>query len=181
MRLYEDTAPEVLNVTDLLDQEMPAENPENKGETGDGEAEAQDIRSQLRLLALSGDAARTGLAKVALGTRAAISALKEEEARLHRRRKIMENKLGIIMEVLDQYCGGETTDLGVATLYYRKNTRIEVSDVYAAAAWLLENGYTDCFHQPDPEIRRTQVGHLLDEGIQVPGVERITGKSCCLR
>ena len=150
-------------------------------ETGEIPANEDEIIAQINALALKREDILSYLAKLALDSKATVQAMKAEEKRLHDRRQMMENRQERLISILDRECGGKKTDLGVATLCYRKSSRVEVSDEKAAIDWLKKTGHHDCYRQPDPEISRLYVGKLLDAGEQVPGVERVTGISCYLR
>ena len=93
----------------------------------------------------------------------------------------MERKKDRLLNILDRECGGEKTDLDVATLYYRKNRHVEVSDAEAAVDWLRRKGYSECYRIPKPEIYKTNVGKLLDSGEEIPGVELVSTTSCYLK
>ena len=150
-------------------------------ETGEIPANEDEIIAQINALAMKREDILEYLAKLALEAKATVQAMKAEEKRLHDRRQTMENKQDRLISILDRECGGQKTDLGVATLCYRKSSRVEVSDEKAAIEWLKKTGHHDCYRQPDPEISKLYVGKLLDAGEQVPGVERVTGISCYLR
>ena len=121
------------------------------------------------------------LAKCVLNYRSDITALKAEEQRLKERRQLIERKEEHLMQILDRECAGEKTDLGVATLNYRKTTRVVVQDAKAAIQWLTENGHPDCCRIPDPEVSKSDVGRLLKAGTEVPGVHLISSLSCSLK
>ena len=121
------------------------------------------------------------LAKLVLNTRSQMAALKEEEKRLKERRTSLERKDTRIMEILDRECAGEKTDCGVATVCYRKTTKVEVGDDATAVSWLMENGHTQCYRVPAPEISKTEVKKLLAAGTEVPGVALVQDYSCSLR
>ena len=171
MKLYEINN----QIENLLDALEP--NPE----TGEIPANEDDIIAQINALALKREDILEYLAKLALDAKATVQAMKAEEKRLHDRRQSMESKQDRLISILDRECGGKKTDLGVATLCYRKSTRVEVNDEKAAIDWLKKTGHHDCYRQPDPELSKLYVGKLLDAGEQVPGVERVTGTSCYLR
>lgn len=121
------------------------------------------------------------LAKLVLNTRAEVAGLKEEEKRLKERRAMLERKDDRLMAILDRECNGEKTDCGVATVSYRKTTRVEVGDDSAAISWLMQNGYPQCYKVPAPEISKTEVKKLLSAGTEVPGVALVQDYSCSLR
>ena len=114
------------------------------------------------------------LAKLVLNTRSQMAALKE-------RRASLERKDTRLMEILDRECAGEKTDCGVATVCYRKTTKVEVGDDATAVSWLMENGHTQCYRVPAPEISKTEVKKLLAAGTEVPGIALVQDYSCSLR
>lgn len=171
MRLYE-VNQEIENLLEALEPDP---------ETGEIPANEDEIIAQINTLAMKREDILSYLAKLALDVKASVQAMKAEEKRLHDRRQIMEHRQERLISILDRECGGQKTDLGVATLCYRKSTRVEVNDEKVAIDWLKKTGHHDCYRQPDPEISKLYVGKLLDAGEQVPGVERVTGISCYLR
>ena len=171
MKLYEVNQ----QIEDLLNQLEP------DPETGEIPSNEDEIIAQINALALKRDDILQYLAKLALNTKATVQSMKDEEKRLHSRRQRMEQKQERLIAILDRECGGQKTDLGVATLCYRKSTRVEINDEKAAIDWLKKTGHHDCYRQPDPEISKLYVSKLLDAGEQVPGVERVTDVSCYLR
>jgi len=121
------------------------------------------------------------LAKLVLNTKSEVAALKEEEQRLKERRGNKERKIDRLMGILDRECAGEKTDCGVATVCYRKTTKVDVADGAAAISWLMENGYDSCYKQPAPEVSKSEVKKLLQRGTEVPGVSLVQDLSCSLR
>lgn len=121
------------------------------------------------------------LAKLVLNTRSQVSGLKEEEKRLKERRAMLERKDERLMSILDRECHGEKTDCGVATVCYRKTTKVDVNDDATAISWLMENGHPQCYKVPAPEISKTEVKKLLAAGTEVPGVALVQDYSCSLR
>lgn len=171
MKLYEINA-EIESLLDALEPDP---------ETGEIPENEDEIIAQINALAMKREDILQYLAKLALNTRGTAQAMKAEEKRLHDRRLIMENKLEHLIRILDRECGGQKTDLGVATLFYRKSSRIEITDKNAALAWLQHMGHEDCYRIPEPEISKLYVGKLLDAGEQIDGIERVTGTSCYLK
>lgn len=150
-------------------------------ETGEIPANEDEIIAQINTLAMKREDILAYLAKLALDVKASVQAMKNEEKRLHDRRQIMEHRQERLISILDRECGGQKTDLGVATLCYRKNTSVEITDKNAALAWLQQTGHDDCYRIPEPEISKLYVGKLLDAGEQINGVKRVTNTSCYLR
>ena len=150
-------------------------------ETGEIPANEDEIIAQINALALKREDILQYLAKLALNTKATVASMKAEEKRLQDRRRRMEQRQDRLIAILDRECGGEKTDLGVATLCYRKTSHVEITDKDAALAWLKKTGHDDCYRIPEPEISKLYVGKLLDAGDAVPGAERVAGVSCYLR
>ena len=116
-------------------------------ETGEVTPDYDEIIDRIGMLSMKREDILDYLAKLALDARASAQALKAEEKRLKERRERMEGRQDRLIALLDRECGGQKTDLGVATLCYRKNTRIEVSDEKQAAEWLRLTGHDDCYSE----------------------------------
>lgn len=171
MKLYEVNQ----QIEDLLTQLEP------DPETGEIPANEDEIIAQINALALKREDILQYLAKLALNTKATVQSMKAEEKRLHDRRQRMEQKQDRLIAILDRECGGEKTDLGVATLCYRKTNHVEFSDEEATYQWLKKNGHEDCYQILKPELSKAHIGKLLFAGFKIPGAERITSTSCYLR
>ena len=150
-------------------------------ETGEIPANEDEIIAEINALAMKREDILQYLAKLAINTKATIQSMKAEEKRLKDRRTRMESRHDRLIAILDRECGGEKTELGVATLCYRKSSRVEITDEDAAFKWLKETGHDDCYRIPKPEISKLYVGKLLDAGDDVPGAERVASVSCYLR
>ena len=121
------------------------------------------------------------LAKVVLDTRADVSALKAEEKRLRERRAALERRDENLMDILDRECDGEKTDCGVATICYRKTTKVDIEDNTTAMDWLIKNGYMDFIRYAEPEISKNDVKKLLSSGSEIPGAALVQDMSCSLK
>ena len=150
-------------------------------ETGEIPANDDVIIAQINALAMKREDILSYLAKLALDVKASVQTIKSEEKRLHDRRQTLEHKQERLISILDRECGGQKTDLGIATLCYRKSTHLEISDKNAALNWLKQTGHDECYRIPEPEISKLYVGKLLDAGENIDGVERVTSTSCYLR
>ncbi len=163
-------------IEELLEQVMPPDPPDDENP-----AAADDLITRFKDLHLKRDELLESLATLALDTRDDIMNLKTEESRLKARRQHLTGKRERVMSVLDRECGGEKTDLGVATLYYRKTCRTVITDEEAAFEWLKEHGHRECYRIPKPEISKAAVSRLLDAGYVIPGAERQNGTTCYLK
>ncbi|MCD7772241.1 MAG: siphovirus Gp157 family protein [Oscillospiraceae bacterium] len=170
MKLYEVNAA----IESLFDEMVDAE-------TGEILMESDELMEQLAALEMERSRILEYLAKLVLNTRAEAAALKEEETRLKSRRERLEKKESKLMDILDRECAGEKTDLGVATLSYRKTSHVDVADIDKAIRWLKRNKYRDCYRVKDPEVAKSEVKKLINAGIKVPGCSVVEDRSCSLR
>ena len=171
MKLYEVNA----KIEELLDKLQP------DPETGEIPANEDEILSELHALTMKREDILGYLAKMAMDTKAGVQAMKAEEKRLRDRRTRMENRQNHLISILDRECNGQKTDLGVATLCYRKTSHVEITDKGALLFWLKEMGHEDCLRIPEPEISKSDVGKLLDAGCDVLGAQRVNGVTCYLK
>lgn len=143
---------------------------------------SEDVLEELGRLQMERKTKLEYLAKLALNCRAEAAAIKEEEQRLAKRRKRLEDEDKRIVGLLDRECAGVKTDLGVATLSYRKNpASVSIVNTEEAIKWLTVHGHNDCITIPAPEISKAAVKPLLMAGETVPGLELVSGTSCSLR
>lgn len=150
-------------------------------ETGEILGDADSLFDEINKLQMEKKSVLSYLAKLVLNLRAEKSALKLEELRLKNRRERLEKKEERLMQVLNRECDGEKTDLGIATISYRKTSRVEVEDAEKAVRWLRRHKYTACFRVPAPEVAKNEVRKLLGSGTKVPGCSLIEDMSCSLK
>ena len=150
-------------------------------DTGEIAAETDDIIAELNALEMQRSDVLQYLAKVVLDTRADVSALKAEEKRLHERRAALERRDENLMDILDRECAGEKTDCSVATVCYRKTTKVDIKDNTIAMDWLIKNGYADFIRYAEPEISKNEVKKLLSSGSKIPGAVLLQDMSCSLK
>ena len=149
-------------------------------ETGEYLCDMEDIDKQLHGLELEWQQVLEYLAKVVLNTRAEAEAIKEEEARLKKRREAMEAQDERLMQVLERECP-ESADLGVAVLRYRKTSRVDVTDEAAAVKWLKARKLTYCINQPEPTVYKAEIKKLIAAGKQIPGCAIVEDRAVSLR
>ena len=171
MKLYEINE----EISNLIDQILVDE------ETGEILCDIDAIYARIDALQVEKKSILEYLAKLVLNTRSESAALKNEEARLHERRSRLEKKESRLMQILDRECAGTKTDLGVATFFYRKTSRVDVSDAGKAVSWLKRHKYTDCYRVPAPEVTKNEVKKLLTAGMNVPGCVVVEDYSCLLK
>ena len=150
-------------------------------ETGEIPSNEEEIIAQIHALALRREDILQYLAKLVLNCRAESAALKTEEVRLKKRRDALDAKEERLLKILDRECGGETTDLGVATLSYRKTSKVEVTDEAKAVTWLKRHKFMDAIKMVAPTVYKTEVRRLLSAGQKVPGCKVVDDRSCSLK
>lgn len=171
MKLYEVNA----QILALLDQLEP------DPETGEIPPNEEELIAQINALAMRREDILQYLAKLVLNCRAESAALKAEEARLKKRRDSLDTKEERLLKILDRECGGETTDLGVATLSYRKVSKLEVTDETKAVNWLKRHKFMNAIKIVAPTVYKTEVRRLLNSGQKVPGCKVVDDRSCSLK
>ncbi len=171
MKLYEINEA-ILRLTDQIEVDE---------ETGEVLCDMDAVSTGIAALQMERRSILEYLAKLVLNLRSEIAGLKAEESRLHDRRSRLEKKADRILAVLDRECGGEKTDLGVATLNYRKTTRVDVTDAAKAVSWLKRHKLLDCFRIPAPEVAKAEVKKLLTAGTKVPGCALVEDRSYSLK
>lgn len=171
MKLYEINE-EILRLTDQIAVDE---------ETGEILCDMDAITAGIEALQMERRSILEYLAKLVLNLRSEAAAVKAEETRLRDRRSRLEKKEARLMQILDRECGGEKTDLGVATLNYRRTTRVDVTDAAKAVSWLKRRKLLDCFRIPAPEVAKTEVKKLLTAGTKVPGCALVEDRSYSLK
>lgn len=171
MKLYEING-EILRLTDAIEFDE---------ETGELLGDAEELLSQIHALQMEKHSILVWLAKLVLNLRSEQAALKTEEHRLKTRRERLSKKEERLMKVLDRECGGEKTDLDVATFSYRKTSHLDVSDAAKAVRWLKRNKHPYCFRIPAPEVAKAEVKKLINAGTKVPGCSVVNDYSCSLK
>ena len=150
-------------------------------ETGEIPSDEEEIIARIHDLAMKREDILQYLAKLALNLRAESAMLKAEENRLKQRRDLTDRREGRLIQILDRECGGETTDLGVATLSYRRTSHVEVTDEAKAVSWLKRHKFTEAFRVPAPSVYKAEVKKLLSAGQKVPGCTVVDDRSCSLK
>ena len=121
------------------------------------------------------------LAKITLNTKADAESLKAEKSRLDRRMKIKNRQYRTLLDILDRECGGEKTDLGVATLSYRNTKSTEIKDPSELLKWIISEKKYGLLNVKDDFFRKSDIKKLIDDGVDVEGAEIVTNKSYSLR
>lgn len=171
MKLYEINT-EIMRLYDSI---------EVNEETGEILGNIEEFEAQIHALQMEKKSILQYLAKLVLNLRTEASALKTEETRLKNRRSRLEKKEERLMQVIDRECAGEKTDLGIATVSYRKSEPLDITDEKATIKWLTENGHMECLKFSEPEVRKTETKALINKGTKVPGAAIITKHNCSLK
>ena len=150
-------------------------------ETGEIPLNYEELEEQIKALMEKKVSVLEYLAKAALNYRAEAEMLKAEEERLSTRRKSLEKKDKAIVSILDRECEGHKTNLGVATVCYRRSSRVEIKDSASALSFLEKNKHEECIKRTDPEIAKDKVKALVKDGTEVPGIAIVEVMNCSLR
>lgn len=171
MKLYETNK----QIDDLLQALQP------DPETGEMPENTDEIIAQLESLEAEKSDILRWLAESCLNIRANLAAIKAEEDRLYKLRKNQERVAERLIDILDRECG-EPTDFGIAKLTYRKTVKADVVDPDQAIEFLQASGYDDILKYTAPAVDKTKVRLLIQkQGVDVPGVEIISGVSVSLK
>ena len=87
----------------------------------------------------------------------------------------------MLLDYLDRACDGQKTDLGIATVAYRRTEKVLITNPNQTIAFLEQNGHSDCIRYQDPEISKSELKALIKAGTAVPGASIQEGLSCSLR
>lgn len=109
--------------------------------------------------------------------RAEAEAVKAEEKAQKTRRERLEREAEGLKSYLDNSLNGEKLKSSRVTISYRSTSRLEVSDAAAAVSWLEGHGCEMAVRRKEPEIDKSLVREILDQGSVIPGVEKVTGLS----
>ena len=150
-------------------------------ETGEIPSNEEELIAQINSLALRREDILEYLAKQVLNIRAESAALKAEEERLKKRCDTLDAKDKRLVHILDRECDGVTTNLGVATLCYRKTSKVEVTDEAKAVNWLKRHKFMDAIKVVAPTVYKIEVRRLLSAGQKVPGCMVVDDLSCSLK
>ena len=148
-------------------------------ETGEVPMEFDEMLRQLDSLQMERSRILEYLAKLVLNCRSDAASLRDEEKRLSDRRHSLENREERLMKILDRECGGEKTDCGVATVNYRKTSKVEITDYDRAILWLQDN-HEDFIRYRPAEISKADVKKLMKDGTEIPGLKLTQDLSCSL-
>ena len=150
-------------------------------ETGEVRADMDEVMDQLSALQMERSSILEYLAKLVIDIRSDVDSLKAEEKRLKERREKLSSREQRLMQILDRECDGQKTDCGIATISYRKTTRVQVDDAVLAIQWLMKNDHSDCVRLHEPEISKSDVKKLITSGTEVPGCAVVQDLSCSLK
>lgn len=98
--------------------------------------------------------------------KAEAEAIREEEKNLAKRRKVCENNMERLKNLLDYALGGEKYKSAAIVASYRKASSVEVNED-EFLQWAKENA-PQYLRYKDPEVSKTEIGNALKNGIEVP-------------
>lgn len=92
-------------------------------------------------------------------------AIKEQEAKLAKRRKTIEKKSAWMRAYLSQNIAGRKIKTPRVTINWRKSSAVEVDSEFLA--WARENG-DQYLRYKDPEVNKTAIKDAIRAGTEVP-------------
>ena len=114
----------------------------------------------------------------ALDLRDEQDAIRYEIKRLQARLAAASRKETSLKEYLAAILGGEKLKTPLVSVSYRASQAVEVDDEDALIRWAsTDERYEDCLRYKAPEVSKTEVKRLIQEGVRVPGaqlVERVS-------
>lgn len=105
------------------------------------------------------------------------AAIRAEEKALAARRKVLENQTERLKNILADALGGDAFQTAKVSVTFRRSSRVELVEPALAIAWAQTNGYTGLVKYKAPEIGKDDLGKLLRNGIEIPGVALVEGLS----
>ena len=107
-------------------------------------------------------------AKTYLDDVAEAAKIKSEVQRLQALQKYHERRSERMKDVIDREQDGKPRDFGFCKVAYRNTKAVnwKDEDEQKIIAWLLSNGHDECIKK-SYEIRKTELGKLIDKGEQV--------------
>ena len=140
-------------------------------ETGEIVGDTEEMQRRLDMLEMEKNHILEYLAKLVLNYQSDAQAMKDEMDRLKKRKEMYEHRAEKLLAILDRECAGVKTDLGIATVSYRKSTATVVDNPEQAINWLETHGYDDCLKYKQPEIVKTKAKELIQkQECEIPGV-----------
>jgi 6-phosphogluconate dehydrogenase len=107
-------------------------------------------------------------------------ALKEEIDNLTARKKVAENKADRLKEMVNQALDGVPFKTAKCAVSFRTSTALEVTDEAALQQWADYTG-SEVFRYKKPEPSKASIKALLDDGVEVPGVEMVTRRNVVVK
>lgn len=165
-------------INEHIDELLRALEPdEETGELPENEEELLD-----ELMAAEEDRASVlkWIAKAALNARSEAMSAQVEAERLTERKRRAKSKEERLLAILDRECGGRKTDLGVATLSYRKSSSLDIDDETACVEWLKDTGNAGAYKETI-SINKVLLKRAMGEENEVPGAHVVSRMSASLR
>lgn len=120
------------------------------------------------------------MAKCVINDRGQVTSIDAEIKRLTALKKRFEHRAETFEEIIVRECHGEKTQLGVATVSFRKSTVVEYAPekLESIVQWLEDCGYDKCVRRKAPELDKNAVKSLAKTGLYIPDVnivEKLNG------
>lgn len=109
------------------------------------------------------------------------AALRAEEVALADRRKAVERKVERLKKYLREALDGEKFQTTKCAVFFRKTSKVEVTDARSVAEWCEDNGLGDLVAYVAPSVSKTDLSKLLKSGMEIPGAEIVEGVSMVVK
>ena len=124
-----------------------------------------------------------GMALWALDLDDEVQAIDGELTRLMARKRAAQNKARSLRQYLGIILSGEKMKTPLVTVSFRRAKAVEIDNEHALLEWAqrsTEHGDTVLRYR-DPEISKTGVKQLIEEGVDVPGAQIVTRTSTVIK
>lgn len=120
------------------------------------------------------------MAKCVINDRGQSASIDAEIKRLQAMKKRFDHRAERFEEIIIRECHGEKTNLGIASVSFRKSTAVEYApeNLESIIGFLEGCGYEKCIRRKTPELDKNAVKSLVKTGVFIPGieiVERVNG------
>lgn len=123
-----------------------------------------------------------GMALWCLDLREEQECIKGEIRRLQARMAVAERKEKRLREYLAAVLGGEKLKTPLVSVSYRSSQAVEVTDEDGLRRWAMTNPIgEEVLRYKEPEISKTEVKRLIQEGKTVPGAELVDRVSTVIK
>lgn len=137
-------------------------------DTGEIVANEEELLNELETLTDNKNDILEWIAKEQLNARAEADAAQIEIDRLRKKKDRATTRAERLLAILERECNGKKTNLGVATLSYRKSKSVVIDDESAVVDWLKCNtgGVAEGAYRYELKINKVILKRAIDEAAE---------------